>query len=299
MGSSIIHLDGTTMSGQRIGVPLWRAYLDLNRFAWSTPSPAVRAQDKFFFRSVAVVKPWRLFGFEKFCGYQKAKLQGLIRNYLPPAQIELARKRIQKRLDKDAKGDWKIDKYLSVGLRLGTGLKDTEKKTGECIGSIVFNLVPKKFSETGEQCIDVQVFFRVSEVTIRLLGDFIFIDYVMRQVLEPMGWGLDKINTVTMYFSSYYVMLPLMALFEKMYPPAMAEVDIHNDSFSANMWTKSLHVGRHGTNPTTGTPLKYHPKLRVSQVRNKMGKIPPLFIPGSRDYKLNPVYNEYKGPLNP
>ncbi len=292
--STLLHVDGASMSAMGAGVPLWKAYLDLNRYAWKTPSPAVRAQDKFFFRTMVVVRPWRLFGFEKFCGYKKAKLQGLCRNYLPPEQIPLAHKRIAKRID-----EGKIDKYLSVGLRMGTGLKDTEKKTGECISGVMFNLVPKKFSQTGEQCVDVTVVFRVSEVTIRLLGDFMFIDYLIRQVLGPFGWE-NKVNTVTMYFNSYYVMLPLMALWEKMYPPAMKEVDIDNDSFNRNMWTKSLHVGRHGTNPTTGTPLKYHPKLRVSQVRNAMGKIPPLYmVLDGKTTTINPMYRDYKGPTDP
>jgi hypothetical protein len=290
----ILHLAGSTMSASDAGEPLWRAYYRLNEYAWTTPSPAVRAQDKFFFRSVAVVRPWKLFGFEQFCGYKKAKLQALIRNYLPPEQIPLALKRIRKRID-----EGKIDKYLSVGLRMGTGLKDTEKKTGECIGSVVFNFVPKRFSESGAACVDVQVFFRVSEVTIRLLGDFIFIDYIIRQVLGPLSL-LGSLNTVTMYFSSYYVMLPLMALFEKMAPWAMDDVDVDNDSFNRNMWEKSLHVGRHGTNPTTGTPLKYHPKLRVSQVRQRMGKIKSLFYKDDKGrVKLRPEYEVYRGPLDP
>lgn len=289
----IHHLADQSMSGGNVASPLWSVYLKLNRYGWRTPSPAVRAQDKFFFRTVAVVKPWKLFGFEKFCGYQKAKLQGLIRNYLPPEQLPLALRRIKIRLD-----EGKIDKYLSIGLRMGTGLKDTEKKTGECIGSIVFNFVPKKFSETGDQCVDVQVFFRVSEVTVRLLGDFIFIDYIIRQLLGPLGFQ-DKLNTVTLYFASWYVMLPLMAIFERMLPGAMDEVDVDNDSFSRNMWEKSLHVGRHGTNPTTGTPLKYHPKLRVSQVLKKMGKVPTLFEVVNGKVKLRQLYKDYNGPRDP
>lgn len=289
----IRHLGAAQMSGVQLGHPLWWVYCQLNRFAWSNPSPAVRAQDKFFFRSVAVVKPWKLFGFEKFCGYTPMKLRGLIRNYLPPGQIELARRRIKIRM-----GKGRIDKYLSVGLRMGTGTKDTEKKTGECISGINFNLVPKRFSETGEECIDAAVFFRVSEVTIRLLGDFMFIDYIIRQLFEDIGY-VNKINTVTLYFNSYYVMLPLMALWEKMFPNAMKEVDIDNDSFNRNMWVKSLHVGRKGTNPTTGTPLKYHPKLRVSQVRKKMGKIPSLFVVEDGKVKLREKYEEYHGPFNP
>lgn len=277
------------------GVPLWKAYLELNRFAWKTPCPIVRANDKFFYHGVVSVRPWKLFGFDRFTMYTKAKLRQLIRNYLPEGQVELTRERIKKRMSKNGR----IDQFMSSGIRIGTGAKDTVKKPGECISGLTFHLIPAKWTKTGQPAIDVQVFFRVSEITMRLLGDFMFIDYICRQVLGPLGY-LGYLNTVTLYLASYYALVPEFPFWARMYPLAYDEIDIENDTFSAHHWKRMLAIIKTGINPKAGTPTNYIAFQKKKRRVDDLARVLSLYV---RDHdgqiRLRPGYEEYKGPLEP
>jgi hypothetical protein len=276
--------------------PLWQAYAELNRYAWSTPCPIIRANDKMFCHSVLTIKPWRLFGFDRFTMYTKAKLRQLIRNYLPEpeTQFELARQRIQTRM---AKGG-RIDQFMSVGLRIGTGLKDKVKKTGECISGMTFHMIPEKYTKLSQPAIDVQVFFRVSEITMRLLGDFMFIDYIIRHVLEPLGY-MKYLNVVTLYLTSYYALVPEFLFWERMYPPARSELDMDNDTFPRAHWERMLSIIKTGINPKSGTPTNYIAFQKKSKRVNKLKGINPLFMKRDNEVLLRDEYRDYTGPLEP
>lgn len=277
------------------GVPLWKAYLELNRFAWSTPCPIVRANDKFFYHAVVPVRPWKLFGFDRFTMYTKAKLRQLIRNYLPAGQVELARDRIKKRMSESGR----IDQFMSVGLRIGTGTKDTVKKPGECISGMTFHLIPAKWTQKGKPEIDVQVFFRVSEITMRLLGDFMFIDYICRQVLGPLGY-MPHLNTVTLYIASYYALVPEFPFWARMFPPAYDEIDTENDTFSKHHWERMLAIIKTGINPKAGTPTNYIAFQKKKKRVDALAKVPSLYIKmPDGEVRLRTGYEDYKGPLDP
>jgi len=278
-------------------IPLWEAYLDLNRYAWSTPCPIIRANDKMFCHSVLSVRPWKLFGFDKFTMYTRAKLRQLIRNYLPDpeAQFKLTRDRITSRM---ADGG-RIDQFMSAGIRIGTGLKDKVNKTGECISGMTFHLIPGKYTKDNEPKIDVQVFFRVSEITMRLLGDFMFIDYIIRKVLEPIGY-MKHLNVVMLYLTSYYALVPEFPFWERMYPWALEEVDMKNDTFTEHHWKRMLSIIKTGINPKSGTPTNYIAFQKKKRRVDALAKVPSLY---TRDREgnpsLRPCYENYEGPLEP
>lgn len=278
-------------------MPLWEAYAALNRYAWNTPCPIIRANDKMFCHSVLQVKPWKLFGFDRFTMYTRAKLRQLIRNYLPDPefQFKLARERIYSRM---AVGG-RIDQFMSVGIRIGTGLKDKVKKTGECISGLTFHLIPEKYSSTGKPAVDVQVFFRVSEITMRLLGDFMFIDYIIRHVLEPLGY-MKHLNVVTLYLTSYYALVPEFPFWERMYPDARSELDMKNDTFSEHHWKRMLSIIKTGINPKSGTPTNYIAFQKKKRRVDLLAKVPSLYIrQPDGTVKLRREYEEYRGPLEP
>lgn len=279
------------------GWPLWKAYAELNRYAWSTPCPIIRANDKMFCHSVLTIKPWKLFGFDRFTMYTKAKLRQLIRNYLPEpeAQFELARQRIKTRM---AEGG-RIDQFMSVGLRIGTGLKDKVKKTGECISGMTFHLIPEKYTKLKvAPAIDVQVFFRVSEITMRLLGDFMFIDYIIRHVLEPLGY-MKHLNTVTLYLTSYYALVPEFLFWERMYPHARSELDMKNDTFPKAHWERMLSIIKTGINPKSGTPTNYIAFQKKKKRVDRLKDTRPLFMKVKGQVVLRDEYRDYTGPLEP
>lgn len=293
----LYHLSGPHPKASALAqMPLWEAYAELNRYAWATPCPIIRANDKMFCHSVLTIKPWKLFGFDKFTGYTKAKLRQLIRNYLPEpeAQFELARQRIKTRM---AEGG-RIDQFMSVGLRIGTGLKDKVKKTGECISGMTFHLIPGKYTRSGQPQIDVQVFFRVSEITMRLLGDFMFIDYIIRHVLEPLGY-MGNLNVVTLYLTSYYALVPEFPFWERMYPPARSELDMDNDTFPRAHWERMLSIIKTGINPKSKTPTNYIAFQKKKKRVDRLKGIRPLFMKVNGEVVLRDEYRDYHGPLEP
>src|SRR4026209_2354286 len=105
-------------------------------------------------------------------GYGNHKLPGLLRTYMTKDRMDLLRAKIERREPKPGR----ISGYSCIGMGMGTGAKDNPRKTGECIQGVTFVLVPKRDSETGMQAVNVNVFFRVAEVTRRFLGDLVFLD---------------------------------------------------------------------------------------------------------------------------
>ena len=270
--------------------PLWDVYGRLNRFCWETPNPPVITRAaKVYFRNSFVVKPWKLFGFAKYAGYKGHKLKSMLNTYLSEERIALVGDRIKRREGRAGR----IGQYHSIGIPMGTGAKDNAKKTGECITGMSISLVPKRDSETKEQAVNVQVFFRVSEVTRRLLGDFIFIDYVLWRILQPCGL-MDSLNTVTLHFGSFYCILYHYVLWLRMFPEA-AELRSNQDRFPEKRWKSHLFEGTTGLSSASRKPLTHSPKIVTAAIYKGLAKAPSLYVYKGGSVVLRKGCEEYDG----
>ena len=285
-------LDNETAGMGPKASPLWKVYGDLNRFAWENPLPSVTSgAGKIYFRAMAVIKPWKLFGFHRYSGYGNHKLKSMLNTYLSDERIDLVRRRISRR---QKGGAGRISRYCSIGVPLGTGAKDKEEKTGECITGISFNLIPKRESETGEPAVNVSVFFRVSEVTRRLLGDFLFLDYVFNRVLGPIGL-LDKLNTVTFYFGTFYTVLYHYVIWERMFPEARKLIP-NPDAFKKSRWDSALYEGTTGNSVATRKPLTHSPKIVAARIYKDLKGAPGIFVSDKDGVSIRKEARRYDGP---
>ena len=263
--------------------PLWEVYARLNMGMWGQPHAQARTSlRKIRFDGYAVTRGWDLFGFWAYSGYTTRKLKTLIRDYLPDHSIDLAKARINRRLKERV--------FQSIGVPIGTGKKDKPEKTGQCITGMEIKWIPK--GRGHEFSVHASVSFRVSEITRRLLGDFLFVDHVLTHILDEFGWR-DKLETVSLYFGSYYVTMDNLPVWMGMWP---GQRQSKGDVYTVKEWEKYLQQGQTGKSTVSGKKLKHGAKVRAHEIYVKAQELGPLFL--YRDGKLTLKNNrkEWDGP---
>lgn len=274
-------------------LPLWLAYGVLNRHCWENPQPTLlTGAAKVYTQAIIPIRPWKLFGFWKFSGYGRNKLPSLLRTYMTNERLDLIRAKIEHREPKAGR----ISGYTSIGAAMGTGKKDSPRKTGECIQGISFELIPKRDTESGEAEVNVNVFFRVTEVTRRFLGDLVFIDHAIRRVLEPVGL-LPNLGTVTLHFATFYSILYHFVIWCRMFPDARALIR-KDDAVKKDRWDAHIYEGTTGRSCAKhNNPLTHSPKICAARIYKQLKGTVPLFShDGAWGVKLEKRYEAYDGP---
>jgi len=263
--------------------PLWQVYANLNAGMWSRPHAEARTSlRKVRFDGYAIVRGWELFGYWAYSGYTSRKLKALIRDYLPPHSLDLAKARIERRLKERV--------FQSIGVPIGTGKKDKPEKTGQCITGMEIKWRPK--GRGREFRVHASVSFRVSEITRRLLGDFLFIEYILNDILNEFDWR-DKLETVSLYFGSYYVTLDNLPVWKGMWPGQRRD---RGDIYTGKEWEKYLQQGRTGKSTVSGKKLKHGAKVRAHQIYVKAQDLGPLFLYRDGKLVLKNSRKEWDGP---
>ncbi len=189
-----------------------------------------------------------------YSGFGMHKMGQLKRTYLREEELDLCIRRIKSRRKEGTSAH-----FISVGMNFGTGAKNKEEQTGECIAGMGFYLTRQKGFK--DYMTAVHVFFRQSEVTRRFIGDLMFIDWVASKVL---GESPDEVR---MSIGCAFSHSMHFALWAYMYPNAVKE----NPSPKCLSDMKTCWG-----DPAT---IKYSPHRRMAEIVQAMKKkrVPPLY----------------------
>jgi len=140
-------------------------------------------------------------------GYEgrSTKINQLTKNYLNPESIEAARNKLTERVNKKAD-------YTSVMFTMQGGDKD-KRSQGHCMSNTVITYNPKNYG-TGGPTLNVDVYYRVTEVIKKFGADLVFLhDIVIPEAMKGTPVSPKDITSVKFHFANIYLsplFLPIM-----------------------------------------------------------------------------------------
>lgn len=177
-------------------------YLDLLQWLYNGDKESYKSYNRLYIRDVKWIVNGFFNGDENldldFFGYSPSKLTLLKRNYENLISLVEANKILVRQLDK------KKD-YVSAAFSFMTGNK-TERLKSYCMTSAVLIKDPCRT--------DINIFYRVTEVTKKFGADLVFLKYLFTKYIPPKL--IDQIDTVNFNFSLIYVVpiyFPLAYMF--------------------------------------------------------------------------------------
>lgn len=260
--------------------PLWEVYHKLMMTAARSHNPRLLAPSRMWKMlmqpptMLARWTPWRLWA---YTGYSQLKLSNLGNHYVNPDELELTVTRVGER----------VERAEPCCLMLRAGFDNTHEKLerntkqvthsmGDCFTAFMLDMYP--VSKT-EWVIIPLVTWRASEMIRRLPADFVMVDNLLHDILDPYE----------LYESIAYVVLNFGAIRFSAMHACLAEYwlpgitkAIPNGTIFRDNWEKKLALQRAcvGKTPDTFARYpKYKPIQRAIQATEKLAKrgLPPMF----------------------